>query len=85
MHRYEVGEHSSVRHLSHFNSLFTGWGSHAYDVVMVRLTRRLYHRVIADLAALRSRPGEGAGRGNRSGHVSQGTRSESSRASDLWH
>jgi len=53
MHRYEVGEHSSVRHLSHFNSLFTGWGSHVYDVVMVRLTRRLYHRVIADLAALR--------------------------------
>jgi hypothetical protein len=35
MHRYEVGEHSSVRHLSHFNSLFTGWGSHVYDVVMV--------------------------------------------------
>src|SRR5207244_1079949 len=29
-----------------------GWGSRVYDVVMVRLTRRLYHRVIADLAAL---------------------------------
>jgi len=38
--------------LSHLNSLFTGWGSRVYDVVMVRLTRRLYQRVIADLAAL---------------------------------
>jgi ubiquinone/menaquinone biosynthesis C-methylase UbiE len=46
-------EHSSVRHLSHFNSLFTGRGSRVYDAVMVRLTRRLYQRVIADLAALR--------------------------------
>jgi len=53
MHKHEVREHSSVRHLSHFNALFTGWGSRIYDVVMVRLTRRLYHRVIADLAALR--------------------------------
>jgi hypothetical protein len=33
MHRYEVGEHSSVRHLNHFNSLFTGWGSHVYGVM----------------------------------------------------
>ena len=53
MHRHEARNHSSVRHLSHFNSLFTGGGSRVYDVVMVRLTRRLYHRVIADLAALR--------------------------------
>ena len=53
MHRHEVRQHSEVSHLSHFNSLFTGRGSHIYDVVMVRLTRRLYHRVIADLAALR--------------------------------
>jgi ubiquinone/menaquinone biosynthesis C-methylase UbiE len=53
MHRHAVGEQTSVRHLSHFNSLFTGRGSRFYDVVMVRLTRRLYHRVIADLAALR--------------------------------
>ncbi len=53
MHRHEVKEHSSVRHLSHLNSLFTGGGSRVYDVVMVRLTRRLYHRVIADLAVLR--------------------------------
>jgi len=52
MHRHAVKEHSSVRHLSHFNSLFTGRGSRVYDVVMVRLTRRLYQRVIADLAAL---------------------------------
>ena len=53
MHRHEVREHAEVRHLSHFNSLFTGWGSRVYAVVMVRLTRRLYQRVIADLAALR--------------------------------
>jgi ubiquinone/menaquinone biosynthesis C-methylase UbiE len=53
MHRHAVREHSSQRHLSHFNALFTGRGSRVYDVVMVRLTRRLYQRVIADLAALR--------------------------------
>jgi ubiquinone/menaquinone biosynthesis C-methylase UbiE len=58
MHRHEVGEHSPVRHLSHLNSLFTGWGSRIYDVVMVRLTRRLYQRVIADLAALRLAEGK---------------------------
>ena len=52
MHRHEVKEHSSQRHLSHLNSLFTGRGSRVYDVVMVRLTSRLYQRVIADLAAL---------------------------------
>src|SRR5215467_11974667 len=52
MHRHEVREQSEVRHLSHLNALFTGRGSRVYDVVMVRLTRRLYQRVIADLAAL---------------------------------
>jgi len=52
MHRHEVREQSSIRHLSHLNSLFTGRGSRVYDVVMVRLTRRLYHCVIADLATL---------------------------------
>ena len=52
MHRHEVGHHAEFRHLAHFNSLFTGRGSRVYDVVMVRLTRRLYQRVIADLAAL---------------------------------
>jgi ubiquinone/menaquinone biosynthesis C-methylase UbiE len=35
------------------NFLFTGWGSHIYDVVMVRLARGLYHRVIEDLVQLR--------------------------------
>src|SRR5215469_16347903 len=53
MHRHEVRHHAEVRPLAHFNSLFTGRGSRVYDVVMVRLTRRLYQRVIADLAALR--------------------------------
>jgi ubiquinone/menaquinone biosynthesis C-methylase UbiE len=53
MHRHEVAEHPSHRHLSHLNALFTGRGSRVYDVVMVRLTRRLYQQVIADLAALR--------------------------------
>jgi ubiquinone/menaquinone biosynthesis C-methylase UbiE len=52
MHRHEIGHHAEVRHLGHFNSLFTGRGSRVYDVVMVRLTRRLYQRVIADLASL---------------------------------
>jgi len=51
MHRHEIKEHSSVHQLSHLNSLFTGWGSHVYDVVMVRLTRRLYQRVIKDLTS----------------------------------
>jgi ubiquinone/menaquinone biosynthesis C-methylase UbiE len=52
MPQHEVGHHAEVRHLGHFNALFTGRGSRVYDVVMVRLTRRLYQRVIADLAAL---------------------------------
>ena len=53
MHRHEVREHSEVNYLGHFNFLFTGWGSHVYDSVMVRLTRRLYQRVIDDLTTLR--------------------------------
>ena len=52
MHKHEVGRHAEVRHLAHFNALFTGRGSRIYDAVMVRLTRRLYGRVVADLAAL---------------------------------
>ena len=58
MHRHEASQHPEVSHLSHFNSLFTGRGSRVYDVVMVRLTRRLYQRVIADLAALRLAEGK---------------------------
>src|ERR1700693_1357654 len=58
MHRHAVKEHSEISHLAHFNSLFTGRGSRVYDVVMVRLTRRLYQRVIADLAALRLTEGK---------------------------
>ena len=54
MHSHEVKEHSSERQLSHFNYLFTGWGSHLYDVSMVRLTRRLYRRVIEDMAPVLS-------------------------------
>jgi ubiquinone/menaquinone biosynthesis C-methylase UbiE len=53
MHRHETVEHSSIHRFNHFNFLFTGWGSRVYDGVMVRLTRRLYQEVIADLAALR--------------------------------
>ena len=52
MHRHEVGHHAEIRHLAHFNSLFTGRGSRVYDRVMVRLTRRLYRRVVTDLASL---------------------------------
>src|SRR6266567_3981354 len=51
MHRHEIKEHSQ---LSHFNSLFTGRGSRVYDVVMVRLTRKLYRRVIGDIAPILS-------------------------------
>jgi len=54
MHRHEAGENSSVRQLSHFNYLFTGWGTRIYDVVMVRLTRRLHQRVVADVAQVLS-------------------------------
>ena len=54
MHRHEIKEHSSAHQLSHLNYLFSGWGSHIYDVVMVRLTRRLYQRVIGDIAPVLS-------------------------------
>lgn len=52
MHSHEIKEHALISHLNHLNFLFTGWGSHVYDMVMVRLTRRLYRRVIEDLAPL---------------------------------
>lgn len=52
MHSHEMKEHGQVRHLSHLNFLFSGWGSRIYDRVMVRLTRRLYQRVIEDIALL---------------------------------
>jgi ubiquinone/menaquinone biosynthesis C-methylase UbiE len=54
MHSHEAREHSSERQLSHFNYLFTGWGSHLYDVGIVRLTRKLYRRVIEDMAPVLS-------------------------------
>ncbi|MBV9256910.1 MAG: class I SAM-dependent methyltransferase [Ktedonobacteraceae bacterium] len=34
------------------NFLFSGWRSRIYDVVIVRLTRRLYHRIIEDLTRI---------------------------------
>ena len=52
MHRHEMKEHALVGHLSHLNFLFSGWGSHVYGVTMVRLTRRLYRRVVEDLASV---------------------------------
>lgn len=54
MHRHEARENAPVRQLSHFNSLFTGRGTRIYDVTMVRLTRRLYQRVVADVTLLLS-------------------------------
>jgi ubiquinone/menaquinone biosynthesis C-methylase UbiE len=54
MNRHEARENSPVRQLSHFNSLFTGRGTRIYDVAMVRLTRRLYQRVVADVALVLS-------------------------------
>ncbi|HZR44503.1 MAG TPA: class I SAM-dependent methyltransferase [Ktedonobacteraceae bacterium] len=53
MHSHGIKENPSLHPLNHFNFLFSGWGSHVYDMVMVRLTRRLYHRVIEDTASLR--------------------------------
>jgi ubiquinone/menaquinone biosynthesis C-methylase UbiE len=52
MHHYETQQHTSIHHLHRLNSLFTGRGSHIYDATMVRLTRGLYRRVIADIAQL---------------------------------
>lgn len=57
MHSHEIEGHGSTSHLSHLNFLFTGQGSHIYDVVMVQLTRRLYQRVTEDLGLIR--PGAG--------------------------
>ena len=54
MHRHEIKENSSLRQLSHFNYLFTGGGSRIYDVAMVRLTRKLYQRVIEDIVPVLS-------------------------------
>ena len=53
MHSHEMKENVSVRHLSHLNFLFSGRGSRVYDRTMVRLTRRLYQRVIEDMVPLR--------------------------------
>ena len=53
MHRYETKDHGKVSHLSHLNSLFIGRGSHIYDAVMARLTRKLYRRVVEDIAPIR--------------------------------
>ncbi|GHO89723.1 class I SAM-dependent methyltransferase [Dictyobacter formicarum] len=52
MHSHETRKHAQVRHLSHLNFIFTGWGSRVYEQTMVRLTRPLYQRVIEDLASL---------------------------------
>jgi ubiquinone/menaquinone biosynthesis C-methylase UbiE len=57
MHSNSMRGQAKARHLSHFNFLFTGKGSHVYDLTMVRLTRRLYQRVIEDLHTLQ--PGAG--------------------------
>ena len=50
MHGHELKQNSSLRQFNRQDSLFYGRGSRVYDVVMVRLTRRLYRRVIADIA-----------------------------------
>lgn len=58
MHSHEIKEQAHVRHLSYVNGLFTGWGSRVYDVVMVRLTSRLYQRVVDDLTLLELNAGQ---------------------------
>lgn len=52
MHSHQIRNQARARHLSHFNFLFTGWGSRVYEHTIVHLTRPLYQRVIADLASL---------------------------------
>jgi len=54
MHRHELKQNSSLRQFNRHDSLFYGKGSRVYDVVMVRHTRRLYRRVIADIAPVLS-------------------------------
>jgi ubiquinone/menaquinone biosynthesis C-methylase UbiE len=53
MHSHEMKAHAKVGHLSHMNFLFAGWGSRVYEMTIVRLTRRLYQRVIEDMVPLR--------------------------------
>ena len=52
MHSHEIKGQAPVRHLSHVNFLFTGWRSRIYDLTMAQLTRKLYQRVIDDLALM---------------------------------
>ena len=54
MHGHEIKENSSLRQFNRHDSLFYGWGSHIYDVLMVRLARGLYQRVIGDIAPVLS-------------------------------
>ena len=67
MHSHKIRNHEKVRHLSHLNFLFTGWGSRVYEQTMVRLTRPLYQQVGEDLASLQLDEGKvldvGAGPG----------------------
>lgn len=58
MYSQEMKEQAAVRHLSHLNFLFSGWGSRVYDLTMVRLTRRLYQRVIEDMVPLQLAEGK---------------------------
>jgi len=54
MHGHEIKENSSLRQFNRHDSLFYGWGSHIYDVLMVRLARGLYQRVTGDIAPVLS-------------------------------
>lgn len=58
MHSHSMRGQAKARHLSHFNFLFTGKGSHVYDLTMVRLTRWLYQQVIEDLHTLQPDAGK---------------------------
>ncbi|HEX7734866.1 MAG TPA: class I SAM-dependent methyltransferase [Ktedonobacteraceae bacterium] len=75
MHSHEIKGQAPVRHLSHVNGLFTGWGSRVYDVVMVRLTSKLYQRVVDDLTLLGLDQGQvldaGTGPGTLARHIAR--------------
>ncbi len=52
MHGHEIKENSSLRQFNRHDFFFYGWGSHIYDIVMVRLGRGLYRRVTEDVVSV---------------------------------
>lgn len=68
-HTPDTTRHASASHLSHLNVIFTGWGTQIYQRVMVPLTRKLYHRVVADLTPLQFVTGKALDAGTGPGEL----------------